>query len=55
MVSIGAKDVEVSSSQFEDFSVTTSGNTKPGELKVWFGVCGKVFLEKWSFLTYLYD
>lgn len=33
MVNIGAKDVEVSSSQFEHFSVTTSGDTKPGELR----------------------
>ncbi|PON77683.1 Trigger factor, ribosome-binding, bacterial [Parasponia andersonii] len=37
----GAKDVEVSSPQFEDFSVaTSSGNTEPGELKISIEVSG---------------
>ena len=31
---LGAKDVEVSSSQFEGFSVETSDDNQPGDLKV---------------------
>ncbi|XP_062076405.1 uncharacterized protein LOC133781442 [Humulus lupulus] len=36
----GAKDVEVSSSQFNDISVTTTDNTEPGELKISIEVSG---------------